>query len=402
MTGSFHDGGGSTTEVLVNRLAEAAPDRAEVIDSYVASPLYGFIAEHQGAVLAVGALGLWHLLWGRRSEGRWMTAYRAKAPVERLLVWLLAITSIIHASLLLAHEPSGFTIAYALGAALPAWVVYRFLSGLRWRRYAALTLVGLVGGYFFSTIGGEPPDQAGIATKLVELTALAIVLQPRRLSARRRIGAATAVVSVFVLTSLGAWVGAFATGEGGHHLGETPTPGVLLPAGEDHPPTAAERRAADDLYTATAAAIALYRDPAVAAADGYQVDGLRGTGFHADNPAYKHDGRILDPARPETLVYAVAESGEAVLLGAMFQMDEIGQAGPAVGGPLTVWHAHDHICLTVPFAITGVTSPYGLCPLGAFTLPITNEMLHVWVLDGVEDRFGDIDEEWLDTYLAGR
>ena len=32
----------------------------------------------------------------------------------------------------------------------------------------------------------------------------------------------------------------------------------------------------------------------------------------------------------------------------MYEMDEIGTAGPAIGGPLTVWHAHDHVC----FALT--------------------------------------------------
>lgn len=402
MIGMLHEGGGSTTEILVDRLTETAPDRADVVDSYLGSPLYGFIPEHEGAVLAVAILGLWYLAWGHRSEGRWMTAYRGKTPVERLLVWLLAITAAIHATLMITHQPSGYTVAYAFGTVLPVWVLARFLEGRRWRRYAALTLLGLILGYFFSTVGGEAPDQVGIAAKLVELAALAIVLQPRRRSARRRAGATIAVVSLFVVTSLGAWVGAFASGEGGHHLGETPPPGVLLPAGEDRDPTEDELHAAEDLYQTTATAIARYRDPGVAAADGYGIDGMRGTSFHADNPAYKHDGHILDPDRPETLVYAVAESGEAVLLGAMFQMGEIGQAGPAVAGPLTVWHAHDHVCLTIPFAITGVTSPYGLCPLGTFTLPITNEMLHVWVLDGVEDRFGDIDEEWLDAYLAGR
>ena len=65
---------------------------------------------------------------------------------------------------------------------------------------------------------------------------------------------------------------------------------------------------------------------------GYAVDGMRGNSFHADNPAFKNDDVYFDPERPETLVYAVADSGEPVLLGAMFQMDGIGQPGPASAG----------------------------------------------------------------------
>jgi len=32
---------------------------------------------------------------------------------------------------------------------------------------------------------------------------------------------------------------------------------------------------------------------------------------------------------------------------------------------------------------------------------MTGEMLHVWTLPGVEEPFGDIDEDWLNEYLAG-
>ena len=73
---------------------------------------------------------------------------------------------------------------------------------------------------------------------------------------------------------------------------------------------------------------------------------MHGTDFHADNESFEHDGHIFDPQPPETLVYAVAASGPPVLNGAMFPMDEIGQPGPAIGVPLTVWHARDHVCFS--------------------------------------------------------
>ena len=40
-------------------------------------------------------------------------------------------------------------------------------------------------------------------------------------------------------------------------------------------------------------------------------------------------------------VMAIEVDDQPVLLGAMFTMPEMGRAGPAVGGPLTVWHAYD-------------------------------------------------------------
>ena len=123
---------------------------------------------------------------------------------------------------------------------------------------------------------------------------------------------------------------------------------------------------ATELLLATRAALARYADPAVAAADGYHVNGLAGIDFHAGNPSYEHDDLILDPARPETLVYAVAPDGRPVLMGAMFLMPKIGQPGPTVGGPLTVWHAHQNICFSLtPPGLSGILSPLGGCPIGS-------------------------------------
>lgn len=129
--------------------------------------------------------------------------------------------------------------------------------------------------------------------------------------------------------------------------------------------------------------------------------GIHGIDFHANNQAYEHDGRVLDPERPETLVYAVAPDGRTVLLGALFAMPSAGEPGPTVGGPLTVWHAHEDICFSlVPLSLTGVLSPLGTCPVGSFTMPVTAEMMHVWTVPGAPETFGDLDEQWKRAYLA--
>ena len=144
-----------------------------------------------------------------------------------------------------------------------------------------------------------------------------------------------------------------------------------------------------------------YQDPEVAAAAGYQVGVIRGSEHHAQNPAYLNDGRIFDPEYPESLVYAESALGP-ILVGVMFETDGIGQAGPMIGGPLTVWHSHENVCFSLtPPALTGLMSPFGTCPAGSLNIPVTNEMIHAWILPGVEDQWGHIDDAWLHAYLAG-
>ena len=163
-------------------------------------------------------------------------------------------------------------------------------------------------------------------------------------------------------------------------------------------PTSAEQVAADDVYEQVKAALAKFEDPSVAEAYGYDVLPVIGQDHHADNAEYLDDGRIFDPERPETLVYAETERGP-VLLGAMFQMP-FNEEGPRVGGPLTVWHGHENVCLALtPPAMIGLLSPYGVCPLGAVNIPRTNEMIHVWTLAGVEDEWGHLEDDWLDHHL---
>jgi len=112
-----------------------------------------------------------------------------------------------------------------------------------------------------------------------------------------------------------------------------------LPGGE-------ERAAAQRLYDRVKAATAAYRDPDAARAAGYRVDpdkrkpsGRPPVAIHSPNPAYRRDGRVLDPSRPESLVYGKKPDGELALIGALFAVPP-GEAAPTLGGPITRWHTH--------------------------------------------------------------
>jgi hypothetical protein len=369
------------------------------------SPLYQVGAEHlAGAIaLAVLPIALWLL---RRKDTQRLP------PIQWLLVGLLLGSAAIHAGLVIGNDHGfGIKALFIADAVLLVVIARRVLRGSPAGRLGVAVLIGSIVAYWLSTVSGESPDQLGLATKLGEVLALAIVVQPAPTSPRRRLGSFArgfAVCLLVVGTAASSWVGAFRASAGepgavaGHHVhdGSVPPPGTIFGALPSSDVTPAEQTAATDLVLAARAALTRYADPAVAAADGYHVNGLAGIDFHASNPANENDGRILDPAHPETLVYAVAPDGRPVLMGAMFLMPKIGEAGPTIGGPLTVWHAHEDVCISLtPPGLSGLLSPLGTCPVGSILLPRTAEMIHIWIVPGVPEPFGDLDQSWRRAYL---
>ena len=80
-----------------------------------------------------------------------------------------------------------YTVLYAAGAAAFFVVARRLINGRPWRRPTRLVLVGSIVGYVISSMAGSAPDQLGMATKLIELVALAIAFTPRMPSMSVRI-----------------------------------------------------------------------------------------------------------------------------------------------------------------------------------------------------------------------
>ena len=374
------------------------------IGDQVGNPLYSVVDEHSAVIallLLMPVIGLLTVRWLRSRAGqggsrsaRLLEDYERLPLARRWAVWALATSALIHLLLVFTHEFSEYSALYLAGALGLALAARWTLRGTDSKKAAMIVVASVVGFWFF----GAPPDEVGVVTKLIELFALALLVVPEGDRSRRL--APIGVVILVVLNGVAIWVGAFAAeGEdGGHHGGEYPGPGTVVPYIERLEPTASEQAAADELYQQVKAALVKFEDPHVAEAHGYDVFPIVGQDHHADNPAYLADGRIFDPERPETLVYADSPRGP-VLLGAMFQMPGT-EPGPRVGGPLTVWHSHENVCLSLtPPALVGLLSPYGVCPLGAINIPGTNEMIHAWTLPGVEDEWGHIEDDWLDHQL---
>ena len=396
----------------------------------------GIAPTHVPVLIALALLPVL-VLWRRRVRTNPLVRLHPPQPqpqsrpgaVRSWAAWLLGIAAIVHLVLPLGHFNGPVLTAAFLGAGSAyAWLAVRAYEGRSWRLGSALLLGATLVAYLVATGGGgEEPDQVGIATALVELAVLGLCLVPVRRPGRPRrmarlLGGAGTVGAVFLVGAI-IWVSSFAAHAaadvatspqqaiGGvahisdhahdhaHGHAARAQAGVIMRPARPEPPTIEQVAAASELAAATRLATARYRNLADALAAGYELPRPgTGTDVHLENKAFQKDGRILDPQRPEMLVYAI-DGGRATLLGVVFVMERAGEPGPEPGGPITRWHAHN-ICLTALPPGFGIVTPFGSCP--ALSLSVTTpEMMHVWVVDSPDGAFAEgLDEAWVRAYHA--
>lgn len=103
-----------------------------------------------------------------------------------------------------------------------------------------------------------------------------------------------------------------------------------------------------------------------------------GEGIHYVNEANVLDDRLLDPDRPEFLLFYDTRVGKR-LAGFMFLVRKPDERGPQIGGPLTVWHYHlwaKQRCLLKRLFVVGDPAD-GRCEHGQLAQR-SPEMMHVW------------------------
>jgi hypothetical protein len=155
-------------------------------------------------------------------------------------------------------------------------------------------------------------------------------------------------------------------------------------------PSFAQMSAATRLVADTRRGLARFASPRDALAAGYAPHRhSREALKHYFNPAYVTDGRVLDPARPEGLLFANTDRGP-LMVAAVYLMNRADEPGRAVGGCLTRWHAHHNLCSSHPAngRITGVRAPDGRCPPGQVSWAAP-PMLHTWKIDMPGGPFAD-------------
>jgi hypothetical protein len=296
-------------------------------------------------------------------------------------------------------------VAFLASGLAYCWLAYRAGTGRRWRLAGAALVVATLVAYVVNLAAGEEADQVGIATGLIEIVVLGLAI-----SGRRRVLAAVALVLLGFGFGTAVWISTFAghaaagqtaTGAGHHHGGQhlaRAQAGILMrPGAESTSPEQA--RAAAALAASVQAATEKYRSLDAAVADGYRAgEAADRLHVHYENPRYQRDGAILDPARPEMLVYA-QDGDRAALLGVVFQMPEPGQRGPQVGGASATWHRHN-ICVGLLPPGFGPVTPYGTCPFLAAQVTIA-EMMHVWIVPTPSGPFADdLPDEYARRALA--
>jgi hypothetical protein len=306
---------------------------------------------------------------------------------------LMAVAGAIHLGLISTHRNEPLTALLFLMNGT-GYVVLSFAFTWRWWRVASASLLvaTLVGYLAYIAIGFDSPDQVALATKLIELTALGLVLVPvagepgRSRRTLRWVSLGIALPVLTLVTTSTVWIVALARPDAQHaHAG------ALLQS-TNALATPEQVAAATRLYADTKAAILPYQDWHQAWAAGFRPGGGANLGStHWMNQANVDAGYVMDPHRPQGLVYANSKHGP-VLLGAMFQMKHIGQFGPDPGGPLTAWHQHENICFSPLGLEFSFMTPFATCPLGAIDIS-ASPMLHVWIVDNPGGPFAvDIDD----------
>jgi hypothetical protein len=364
--------------------------------------LEGIAPEHAGALVAglLAAIVLALLRGGSRST------------VDRWAASLLAYAAAVHVFLPFGHQDGpGLTIALIADGAAFGFLAWRAHLGRGWRIGTAILAPLTIIAYLTRA---EDGDQVATLTALAELTAFGLAVATSR-KVGRVFGAIGTVLAVIV-AGAGIWAATFKAHQAasadaqdpsvGHshagdhqHLARAQAGVIMRPLAAGAKATAAQTAAAIELAASVKKATTKYAklSDAIAAGYKYPLDKRSGMDVHMENPEYKKDGRLLDPERPEMLVYAI-DGGRAALMGVVFVMERAGEAGPDPGGPITRWHAHN-LCVSLTPPGIGIVTPFGGCPSSSITLTIP-EMMHVWIVEPPGGPFAEgVDKQWAAGYL---
>lgn len=154
--------------------------------------------------------------------------------------------------------------------------------------------------------------------------------------------------------------------------------------------TATERHAATRLLARLRSATRSYADVRNAARADFDTHlARRAPGdvtigyLHAEHRRFSADNHVLDPRRPEALIYATEPGRRPRLVGAMFSVRR-GVVGPTPGGAIDRWHSHLVCVRGDKRGLAPLQS--GGCTPGA-TLTRGSEMLHVWFTSDLRSAF---------------
>ncbi len=145
--------------------------------------------------------------------------------------------------------------------------------------------------------------------------------------------------------------------------------------------TPEQQLTAEAIVRDTVAELPQWADPEVAEAAGFHSIGDGATGVeHFINGQFMEDDVVLDPDKPESLVYDTTDGGRR-LVAAMYMLPRGTplEDVPDYGGALMQWHVHNNLCYNDAGVLAGLTDSDGECPDG-LVLPEPSPMIHVWIV----------------------
>ena len=306
----------------------------------------------------------------------------------------------IHAAAAAAHSEhrAAVLVFTALAVAQLAWGCLAFARRDPLVAVLGLTLsVAAVGGWAMAKTIGLPIDGLDVVepVQLADATAAALAvvsgavaafccgLRPRLLSASLVWGAVAALGVAGAVGTSATSGHVHATGHAAGHASSAAHPyDPALPVDLSGTPgvTPQQQAAAEELVVLTIARLPQWADQKVALAHGFRSIGDGFTGVeHLVNQTFMKDDTVLDPDRPESLVYDTT-GDKTRLVAAMFMVAPGTplSAVPQVGGALVQWHVHDNLCYSPQGRVMGITDATGACPAG-LVKPTPTPMVHVWI-----------------------
>jgi hypothetical protein len=125
--------------------------------------------------------------------------------------------------------------------------------------------------------------------------------------------------------------------------------------------------------------------------------------YHYRNREFMLDDRVLDPERPEFLMYYPKPDGTQGLAGFMFITRNLEEHGPQFAGRLTIWHYHVWArpqCVERDVIALDFATRDGACEQGE-PRSRSPEMLHTWLIDHPKGPFATSMILPPRTFLAG-
>jgi hypothetical protein len=336
----------------------------------------GAHSEHRAAVIAFALTAVFQIAWGALvlvRPSRMVALVGVAGNLAALGGWVLAKTSGI-----------GFV------AGLDVREGPQFADTLA----AVLALVAVVGALVFllpglsARLSGRQPALVGLATvAAIALTVPGMVAtgSHNHAGGHEHGGDAAGHEHDHGAAGEEAAAGHEHAGHGATAVAPTPyDPTKPIDLGGVEGVTPEQQAAAENLVAITLWRLPQWSDPKVAEAAGFQSIGDGLTGYeHLVQWDWINDGVILDPERPESLVYRVDRDGTRTLEAAMYMLPqgETLDTVPELGGKLTQWHIHDNLCFSPGEApkVRGLTGAGGGCRAGLVKLdPVP--MIHVWIV----------------------